>query len=130
MGTWDIAPWDNDGGADWFGGMFKKTRLDEYVRNTLLNGDPLDDYEEIRAAASMVLMLGHTYVWPIDHIDDDLALAASKLEGLLEVSELKEVEAFQISIRDEIQELRSRIFESDVKPPVSKSGKKWWEFWK
>ena len=129
MGVWDVAPWDNDGGADWFGDMFDKTKLAEHVRETL-QGDPQEEYEEIRAAASLVVMLGRAYVWPIEQIDQDLSLAASKLEQLLSVPVLQESEEIIVSIREEIQELRSRIKDSNVEPVFSKNDKKWWQFWK
>lgn len=130
MGAWDIDPWGNDSGADWFGDMFEQTKLAEHVRKTLQNADPEDEHEEIRAAASMLVMLGRTYVWPIGTIDQDLTLAATRLEELFAVPELEDNEEFLEAIRDEMQELRSRIKDSNVKSPPAKAGKKWWEFWK
>ncbi len=130
MGGWDSAPWDNDSGADWFGDMFDETKLADYVRDTLQNRDVEEDYDEIRAAAAVVLMLGRTYVWPIDTIDEDLTLAVSKLEALLRVPELKESRETISAIKEEIQELRSRCSNGDGDAPSTPPGKKWWAFWK
>ena len=130
MGAWGIAPWDNDTGADWFGDMFDDTKLAEHVRKTLRDRSVEDDFDEIRAAASVMLMLGRTYVWPIETIDQDLTLAASKLEALLGVPELQENEEIIDATKEEIQELCSRIKDSNVEPPPTTVGKKWWEFWK
>ncbi|MBN2139120.1 MAG: DUF4259 domain-containing protein [Sedimentisphaerales bacterium] len=130
MGVWDLAPWDNDGGADWFDDMFEKTNLADHVRQTLRSSNPQDDYEQIRAAASLVVMLGHTYIWPVETLDQDLSLAASKLAEILTVPELGESEDLTSTIREEIQELRSRIKDANVESPPNKDRKKWWEFWK
>ncbi len=130
MGTWEWAPWDNDGGADWFGDMFERTELDRYIRRTLESADSLDGHEEIRAAASMVIFLGRTYVWPIGSLDDDLELAASKLEAVLDTGEVEDAPELTTAIRDEIQELRSRIKGTDAGPSPEQSRRKWWELWK
>ena len=130
MGTWATAPWDNDSGADWFGDMFDNTKLADYVRRTLKDRDPQNDYDEIRAAASMVVMLGRVYVWPIDELHKDLSLAAEKLEVLLKVPELNESADIIASIQEEIQELRSRMKDSKSQPTQANTDRKWWQFWK
>ena len=33
---WGDQPWDNDGAADWYGLMMKKTGLPAYVRKNLV----------------------------------------------------------------------------------------------
>ena len=130
MGTWATAPWNNDSGADWFGDMFDNTKLADYVRRTLKEADPQNDYAEIRAAASMVVMLGRVYVWPIKQLDEDLSLAAEKLEVLLKVPELNESAEIIASIQEEIRELRSRMKQNKPQPPQENDGRKWWQFWK
>ena len=130
MGTWATAPWNNDSGADWFGDMFDNTKLADYVRRTLKEAEPQNDYAEIRAAASMVVMLGRVYVWPIKQLDEDLSLAAEKLEVLLKVPELNESAEIIASIQEEIRELRSRMKQNKPQPPQENDGRKWWQFWK
>jgi hypothetical protein len=49
MGAWANAAWDNDGAADWFGGLVDATSLANYVRKTLQREVEECD-EEIRAA--------------------------------------------------------------------------------
>jgi len=129
MGTWGIEPWDNDRAADWFGDTFERLKIAEHVAATL-QLDPVDNHEEIRAAASLLVMLGRAYVWPVERLDQDLSLAARKLEQLLAVPELNESEEIIAAIRQEIQELRSRIKDSTVQPPAASTGRKWWQFWK
>lgn len=129
MGAWGNLPWDNDSGADWFGDMFEDTKLADRVEATL-RLDPAESHEEIRAAASVVLLFGHTYVWPIKQIDLHLALAADRLEELLRLNIYAEAPDLVASIRDEIQELRSRIkAPSSATPQPSPVQKKWWQFW-
>jgi len=127
MGTWDIEPWDNDIAADWFGDIFKKTKLAEYTRQTLQNCDPHYEFEEVRAAAFLVSVLGHVYVWPIEHRDQDIALAVSKLEQVLTSPKLNEDgedgkfnKMLREKIQEEIQELRSWTKKSKVEPLSNK----------
>ena len=129
MSAWGNLPWDNDSGADWFGDMFDATKLADHVEATL-QLDPQDMHEEIRAAAAVVLLLGYTYVWPIKQIDRHLALAADRLEELLRLDIYAEAPDLVATIREEIQELRSRIKEpSSVTPQPKPSNTKWWQFW-
>ena len=69
----------NDAAADWFADLFEKTKLAHYVENTL-KSDVENSHDEIRAAASVLLFLGRDYVWPVQDLDRDLALAADQLE--------------------------------------------------
>ena len=108
MGTWDSGAWENDSAADWFGDMFDATGLAKYVEETL-NGDTEEFHEEIRAAAYILVSLGKTFIWPIDDLDNHLALAISKLE------QIKELEVYQSApdvidqIGAEIAVLKSRL---------------------
>ena len=86
MGTWAAKPWDNDAAADWFGGIMDKTRLAARVEKALLL-DLEEYFETVRAAAAVLVLLGHVYVWPIDDLDRHLELAASKLEEILKKRE-------------------------------------------
>jgi hypothetical protein len=82
MGAWGSLPWDNDAAADWYGNLFDNTKLSEHVEEAL-KLDAEDGYEEIRAAAAVVLLLCHNYVWPVNDIDRHLEMAVSRLEELL-----------------------------------------------
>lgn len=108
MGAWATAAWDNDGAADWFDDMFDATGLANYVRETLQR-DIEWRAEEVRAAAYMVAALGRVYIWPIDDLDNDLALAISKLEEIKALEKYQEVPDFVRAIDDEIVVLKSRL---------------------
>ena len=133
MGAWDFQPWDNDSAADWYGDLFDRTKLAQHVEATL-QLDPETNGEKVRAAASLVLMLGRTYIWPIHDLDRHLTLAADQLERLAQASEEAEDPPELIAqIRAEIAELRSRIRPPGAEPPAPSSAppeKPWWQFWK
>src|SRR5688500_7094490 len=97
MGTWGHLPWDNDSAADWFGDTFEKSKLAQRVEEALkLSVD--DSADEIRAAAAVVLLLGHIYVWPIKDLDRHLALAADRLEEIKKSGVYAEVPEIESSI--------------------------------
>ena len=108
MSAWANAAWDNDRAADWFGDMFDATGLANYVRETL-ERDAEECYEEIRAAAYMLVALGRVYIWPIYDLDNDLALAISKLEEVKTHEIYQEVPDFVKAIDEEIAVLKSRL---------------------
>ena len=128
MGAWGKLPWDNDGAADWFDGLFEKTKLAEHVENAL-KLDVEDSHEEIRAAASVLLFLGRNYVWPVHGLDRHLALAADRLEQISHLDVIAEAPELVEEIQSEIQELRSRIKTPSPLHPPTTASKKWWQFW-
>jgi hypothetical protein len=65
--------------------------------------------EEVRAAAYMVVALGRVYIWPINDLDNHLALAISKLEQIRALGVYQEVPDFVKSIDEEIAVLKSRL---------------------
>lgn len=125
MGTWGSMPWDNDTAADWFGVMFDETKLAERVEKTL-RLSARKHYDEIRAAASLVLLLGHTYVWPVSCRERHQRLAAKRLEELLKKDIFRgDYETIEM-VRSEIAALRDRS--SPTKPPLSRYlSSKWWQ---
>jgi uncharacterized protein DUF4259 len=128
MGAWDIFPWDNDGAADWFCDMFDRTQLAKHVEDTL-QLDPQNSHEEIRAAASILIFLGHPYIWPIHDLDRHLTLAADRLEQVGRVDVIAESPEFVEQIRAEVEELRGRINPPGSPRPAPKLPKrKWWTF--
>lgn len=108
MGAWAMAAWDNDGAADWFGEMFDTTGLAKYVEETL-ERDAEEFHEEIRAAAFMLVALGRVYIWPIDDLDNHLALAISKLEEIKALEIYREVPDFVKAMDEEIAVMRLRL---------------------
>jgi len=110
MGTWGIEPWESDLAADWFAKMFEETKLDDFIEKTLCL-DSLDYYEEIRAAAAVLVGLGRKGIWPTEKLDQHLKLAIAKLEEILgndscPVNESKEIVA---AITKEIECLKARL---------------------
>ena len=81
MGSWGSRPWDNDTAADWFGDLFDEVPLRERVMTSVVQRDCNDTS---RAAISVLLFLCRTYVWPVDHLDEDLAEAVRRLEEVEE----------------------------------------------
>jgi hypothetical protein len=108
MGAWGTEAWENDGAADWFGNTFDANGLARHVEETL-NGDPEDDYEEIRAAAYLLVALGRVYIWPVADLERQLALAIAKLEAIRELEIYQEADGFVEAIDAEIGVLRSRL---------------------
>lgn len=126
MGMWDFEPWDNDCAADWFGGFMDSTNIRKHWLEGI-NQDPLEDPDTVRAAASVFVMLGRVYVWPIYHLDEDLELAISQLKKTLECEENKEVPELLEKIQAEIDELESRV--KDAPPNKDAPSKPWWKIW-
>jgi hypothetical protein len=129
MGTWGHHPWENDSAADWFGDMFDKTKLADVVEETLKR-DLEDSADEIRAAATVLLAFGHTFIWPIEKLDGHLALAADRLEAIKKSEVYAEAPEIEEAISREIDELRSRLKEHPEGVPEPPPKPKWWEFWK
>jgi len=126
MGAWGSLPWHNDTAADWFGVMFAETKLAERVEKTLkLNARKHCD--EIRAAASVVLLLGHNYVWPVRCLERHQLLAAKRLEELLKKNCFcGDSEAIQM-VRSEIACPRARASRKTPKYSSKKMELKWWQ---
>jgi len=128
MGAWGKLPWENDGAADWFGGLFDKTKLAQHVENTL-KVSVEDAHEEIRAAAGVLLFLGRDYIWPTNDLDRHLTLAASQLEKVSRLSEITESPETVDEIQAEVLELRSRIKTPSGAQQSQTPPRKWWQFW-
>lgn len=108
MGTWSSRPWSNDKAADWFGELFDEVGVRSQVRATL--DDEARPFEEIRAAATILLFLGRVYIWPIEHLTEDLEAAARRLrEGLASAGVLGLTTLESAEIGHEIRILQRRI---------------------
>jgi hypothetical protein len=126
MGDWGTKPWENDVAADWFMNMIETTGLAEYVEKTieqeLGDDDPGARADEIRAAVSVLVLLGYGHIWPVDDWENDLKLAISRLEEILPKdysSSAKE------QIHAEITVLKARL-ERKTDKHMEKA--KWWHF--
>jgi hypothetical protein len=128
MGVWGNSPWDNDGAADWFDSLLARTKLAKYVEDSL-KLDAGSSHQEIRAAASVVFLLGRDYIWPAPDLDRDLARAADPLEEISRLDEVRESQELVDQIRGEIPELRSRIKTPGASLQPQTPPKKWWGVW-
>lgn len=80
MGAWGREPWDNDGAADWFGGLWEGTPIVERVEAGLRS----EDSDEIVAALWLCDHLCRVYVWPVASYDQTLDLAIAAGQRILE----------------------------------------------
>ena len=125
MGTWGFAPWDNDAAADWYGELFDEIPLAAKVEETL-NGDPEEYAAEIRAASALLILLGRTYIWPIDDINRHLKLAISQMERVhATYQDEPEVAA---AVADEIALLKSRQANTQDASVLAQPTR-WGNFW-
>ncbi len=125
MGAWGYAPWDSDSAADWYGDLFDQIPLAAKVEATL-NADPEEYADEIRAASALLILLGRTYMWPIDDIDRHLKLAITQMEKVLTVYE--DEPDFASAVAEEIAVLKSRQANSKDGPAVHQP-QSWGNFW-
>ena len=125
MGAWGFAPWDSDAAADWYGDLFDELPLAARVE-AALNADPEEDADEIRAASALLIMLGRTYMWPIDDIDRHLKLAICQMERGQSV--YADEPEFAIAVADEIAILRSRQANAKDSPVIAQPPS-WGNFW-
>ena len=79
MGAWGEQPWDNDTAADWFGSVLTGNPLIATVNQTLREGESEEQY----AALWLVAELGRVYVWPINELEETLALAVAAADTIL-----------------------------------------------
>ena len=125
MGAWGFAPWDDDSAADWFGDLFDEIPLASKVEKTL-QLDPKEYSAEIRAASALLVMLGRTYIWPIDDIDRHLKLAITQMEKIRAVY-ADELE-FVAAVDSEIAILKSRQA-NNPKAAAIPQPTSWGNFW-
>ncbi len=126
MGSWDYMPWDNDTAADWFGDLMEDSPFVAKVVETL-NQNVEECRDEIRAAASILVMLGRVYIWPIEDYDKHLQLAISKLQELLDKTELGKDDTFRWQIENEIKVLDARMNKKELND--DKDFDDWWRDW-
>jgi len=111
MGDWGLYPWDNDLAADWFDHLFNQTSLAEKVGETLRK-DVWNDWQEIRAAGFVLIHLGRIYIWPIDRLEDDLAVAVTQFEAMRNMFSADDPkDPYLEPITAELERLRARLGE-------------------
>ena len=125
MGAWGVAPWDSDSAADWYGDLFDEIPLAAKVEETL-NADPEEYAEEIRAAAALLIMLGRTYIWPVDDMDRHLELAIAQMEKVQATYE--DEPELASAVGEEITVLKSRLANNQDGPTIPQPTS-WGKFW-
>jgi hypothetical protein len=110
MGTWGHEPWANDQAADWYAELFEKTKLSDHIEQTL-QSNISDNYDEIRAAAFVLVVLGRINIWPIEVLNKHLNSAVEKLEGILndKTCPLNEDDDIINAIKEDIVMLKKRM---------------------
>jgi hypothetical protein len=66
-------------------------------------------HEKIRAAAYVLSVLGHIYIWPVDKLAPQLKLAIKALQGIKDSGVLDEGDEFDQRIDQEIAVLKLRL---------------------
>jgi hypothetical protein len=79
MGAWGTDPWDNDKAADFFGDIWEAAPIVDQVHAGLGSNDG----SEMVAALWLCSCLCRAYVWPIDRLDETLALAIKTADRLI-----------------------------------------------
>jgi hypothetical protein len=123
MGMWGYAPWEDDDAADWFGEFMDATGVAQKVEEALQLEVAEENAAIIRSAATMLLFLGRTYIWPIDDIDRHLDMAITKLKEL-HAADFFEYADYSKALRHEIEILEAR--RAQVKAKVSKETEEYW----
>ncbi|MCP3924670.1 MAG: hypothetical protein GY793_02390 [Proteobacteria bacterium] len=86
MGAWDVNPWDNDSAADWFSLAFEGMSIDSKIERALKYKH--DNYDEVRAAAYLLEVLGISYIWPgeLDKLDGHIKKALEILKAMIDTN--------------------------------------------
>ncbi len=113
MGVWGSKPWDSDGAADWFSEVFEGIDIDARI-DAAFEYD--DDYDQVRAAAYLLAVLGRVYVWPGDlerldeHLERGIELLSEMIAPDSDFRDLWEDDPEVIeAVRGEIAELEARL---------------------
>lgn len=123
MGYWGTAPWDNDDAADWYISVISQTKLPDLIERTL-RADPVKQADQIRAAASLLVLLGRAYTYD-DKFEEHLNLAIEALD--LIKPRYKDDPKFEYWIDREKKILQRRLDCSEA--PPSTDLEKWWSQW-
>jgi hypothetical protein len=120
MGTWGVQPWDSDGAADWFGGALQGINdIDSKISAALKYR--YDNYDEVRAAAYLLQVLGVSYIWPgdLEKLQGHIQRAIEILEAMIDQkSDDSQMDFLQLwdndpevieSVQEQIEQLKNRL---------------------
>lgn len=119
MGTWGVAPWDNDEAADWFSEAFKGIDIDPKIEEALKYD--YDNYDQVRAAAYLLQVLGVSYIWPgdLNRLNGHIQRAIELLKAMIDQdSDDKDMDFLALwdndpdvieSVREQIEQLEKRL---------------------
>ncbi len=119
MGAWGTEPWDNDSAADWFSDAFEGIDIDAKIEKALKYF--YDNYDEVRAAAYLLDVLGVSYIWPgdLDKYDGFVNSALEILRAMIdENSDDKQMDFLGLwdndpevieSVKKQIKNLEKRV---------------------
>ncbi|WP_417850303.1 hypothetical protein [Thalassoglobus sp.] len=82
MGRWGTKAWENDSAMDWYERWMMETDFIDQIDRTLAF-DVQEDFQEIRAAASMLWMLNEPDIWPVGYYLQFVERAVIKLQEIL-----------------------------------------------
>jgi len=113
MGAWGVEPWGNDSAADWFSSAFEGIDMDSKIEAALEY--TYDNYDEVRAAAYLLDVLGSSYVWPgsLEKYDGYVERALSILKAMIdEDSNDEDMDFLELwdNDPDVIESVRQQIF--------------------
>ena len=117
MGTWGIAPLENDAALDWLQTLFDQHGLRKQVEE-VFQRDVHEYADEMRAAAYVVRILVEAGAWPHDSRERLLTLAADCLEKVI-ARRVYSNANFVAAVRREIDALRMLKAPSRPCPPTN-----------
>ena len=82
MGHWGVQPWQNDAASDWLDSFAEQTQLSARIEAGL--SLPLEQIDEIRAAAFLLLKFGEAGTGVVDEAGRLLPLAIGRLSEAIE----------------------------------------------
>ena len=106
MGRLGIEAWENDAAANWYDRLFEETELAHRIAEALIL-DPEENFDEIRAAAKLVILLDEPGVWPTpSHYRTVASLACRRLNVLVEEGHCRNSKILE-SIADDVVKLQA-----------------------
>ena len=111
MNRWGASPWDNRAAAVWFVSVSEAV---DPVVNVMdaLHLDVVEYREEVRAAASLLLMLIEAGHWPVHQVEAALELAIARLDEIADKQLHVEDPVVNRALAQEAQRLRVRLLKA------------------
>lgn len=132
MADWGKLPWENDQAADWFARLFQRTNLAQWIGDKLSEDihESEDNLSEIRAAISLMVLLGRGGVYPSDKRREHTHLAISKARDLRNYLSRNEDRKDLVSELDnEVAALERRKQPKPDRSEPSSDLRSWWQTW-